>query len=394
MAKRSPYLFPELEEGASRSSTGILPSQDIERLIKVGAIRSSEAIPAAQIQPSSLDLRIGPLAYHVEASFLPEGFTPVLKMVRDLSPKCLDLSQGAVLEKGKVYIIPATEELSLPPDIMAKANPKSTIGRLDILTRLITDYGSDFEKVPRGYKGRLYIEVAPRTFNIRVRQGDRLNQLRFLRGNPLFFDTQLSMLHQNEGLVFLEDAPGNPLIDEGLWISVNLEGGDCSDVIGYRARSRSDVIDLEKLDYYDPEEFWDILPASYGKRVILKPGDFYILASREGIRIPPSYAAEMVGYDPAVGEIRIHYAGFFDPGFGYGDGRANGTRAVLEVRSHEVPFLLRHGQRVGRLRYERLAAYPDKVYGTAIGSSYAGQSLTLSKQFRRGAMPRVGPPSN
>ena len=284
------------------------------------------------------------------------------------------------------------EELSLPPDIMAKANPKSTIGRLDILTRLITDYGTDFERVPRGYKGVVYIEVAPRTFNIRVRQGDRLNQLRFLRGNPLFFDTQLSMLHQNEILVFLEDRPGNPLIDEGLWISVNLEGNNCSDIIGYRARSCSEVIDLEKLDYYDPEKFWEIISASHGKRIILKPGDFYILASQEGIRIPPSHAAEMVGYDPAVGEFRIHYAGFFDPGFGYGDGRANGTRAVLEVRSHEVPFLLRHGQRVGRLRYERLAAYPDKVYGAAIGSSYAGQSLTLSKQFRRARTPQVAPP--
>ena len=227
-------MFPELEEETPRSSTGSCLSQDIERLINVGAIRSSEPIPAAQIQPSSLDLRIGPLAYQVEGKLLPEGFKPVLNLVRELSPVCLDLSQGAVLEKGKVYIIPAIEELSLPADIMAKANPKSTIGRLDILTRLITDYGSGFERVPRGYKGNVYVEVAPRTFNIRVRQGDRLNQLRFLRGNPLFFDAQLSMLHQNEVLVFLEGLAGNPLIDEGcgfrsIWMVMTH-----SDIIGYQ----------------------------------------------------------------------------------------------------------------------------------------------------------------
>jgi dCTP deaminase len=384
MLHASRPLFPELEtEGGSPNSTGILPAQDIERLIAFGQIQAADPIPSAQIQPASLDLRIGPVAYQVEASFLPEGYKPVLNLVRELSPVTLDLSAGAVLERGRVYIIPALEELRLPADILAKANPKSTIGRLDVLTRLITDYGIEFERTTRGYKGRLYIEVAPRTFSIKVRTGDRLNQLRFVRGNPPFFDSQLSLLHQDETLVYLEDLPGRPLIDDGLWITVNLEGSSSSDIIGYRARPHSPIIDLSKLGHYDPDEFWEILQANHGNRIILQPGDFYILASREGIRIPPAYAAEMVGYDPSVGEFRIHYAGFFDPGFGYGDGRASGTRAVLEVRSHEVPFLLRHGQRVGRLRYERLLAYPRKVYGAAIGSSYAGQSLTLSKQFRR-----------
>jgi dCTP deaminase len=395
MLNGSRYLFPELAEPAgAQHSTGILPTQDIERLIAAGSITASEPIRPEQVQPASLDLRIGPVAYRVDASFLPESYKPVMNLVGDLSPVAIDLTGGAVLERGKVYIIPAMEELSLPSEIMAKANPKSTIGRLDVLTRLITDYGAEFERAAKGYRGKLYVEVAPRTFSIMAHQGDRLNQLRFRRGNPPFHDSQLSLLHQDETLVYLENEPGSPLIADGLWVTINLEGPDCSDIVGYRARTTTSIVDLSKLGHYDPREFWEIIRADRGQRIILQPGDFYILASRERVRVPPAYAAEMVGYDPSVGEFRIHYAGFFDPGFGYGDGGINGTPAVLEVRSHEVPFLLRHGQRVGRLLYERLLSVPRKIYGAEIGSSYGSQSLTLSKQFRQPAAARTPhPPS-
>jgi dCTP deaminase len=378
-------LFPELGKDLhGLHTTGVLPSQKVMDLIEAGAISAAAPLTEEQIQPASIDLRLGPVAYRVQASFLPGKYSTVEKKIRDLMMSELDLERPTVFEKGCVYIVPLMEELILPKGISGKANPRSTTGRLDIFTRLLTDYGTEFERVPEGYRGRLYAEVVPRTFTILVRQGMRLNQLRFIRGNPSSPDTQLSQLDETETLVYLdEDSPGGAMIHKGLRVSVNLQGKHPSEIIGYKAKKNAPVIDLLKTDYYDPGDFWEPIYGPKSKNVILNPDDFYILASKEKVRIPPDFAAEMVAYDPSMGEFRIHYAGFFDPGFGYGLSDIKGTHAVLEVRSHEVPFVIEDGQIVGRLIYERLLEPSQKVYGTHIGSSYQNQGLSLSKQFKR-----------
>ncbi len=377
-------LFPDLDRDLQSFSTGILPSQEIEALIDKQAIHGTIAVDKDQVQPSSIDLRLGATAYRVRASFLTGRNETVARKIEDLCMHAIDLSRPAVLEKGCVYIVPLIEELHLTREISGKANPKSTTGRLDIFTRLITDYGTEFERVPAGYKGRLYVEVVPRTFSVLVAQGTKLNQLRFMRGHPLPSDKQHRELDEQESLVYLGDeSRGQAKIDDGLWVSVDLEGSAQSPVIGYKAKRHAPLVDLSKVDYYDPAEFWDPIVRHDDKRLVLDPNDFYILVSREKIRVPPNFAAEMVAYDPSVGEFRIHYAGFFDPGFGYGSDDIRGTRAVLEVRSHEVPFLIEDGQTVGRLIYERLLEKPKKIYGSGIGSSYQSQGLALSKQFKR-----------
>ena len=384
MNKNILNLFPELgKDLQGLYTTGVLPSQKVKALIETGAISACAPFTEEQIQPASIDLRLGRVAYRVQASFLPGRYSTVEKKIQELVMSEIDLKRPTVFEKGCVYIVPLMEELVLPKGISAKANPRSTTGRLDIFTRLLTDYGTEFERVPEGYRGRLYIEVVPRTFTILAREGMRLNQLRFIRGNPPSPDTQLNELNENETLVYLdEDRPGEAQINKGLRVSVNLQGSHHSEIIGYKAKKNAPVIDLRKANYYDPAEFWDMIYTPKTKGIILNPDDFYILASKEKIRIPPDFAAEMVAYDPSMGEFRIHYAGFFDPGFGYGLSDIKGTHAVLEVRSHEVPFLIEDGQIVGRLIYERLLDPSEKVYGTDIGSSYQCQGLSLSKQFK------------
>ena len=320
----------------------------------------------------------------MQASFLPGPNATVESRIKDLAMTQIDLTQPTVFEKGCVYLVPLMEHLNLTSEFSAKANPKSTTGRLDIFTRLICDGGTEFERVPPGYKGTLYAEVVPRTFTVLVQAGVKLNQLRFIRGCPPPSDTTLQELDAQETLVYGEgDQPGEALINRGLMVSLNLQGGPEDKIIGYRAKQNTPAIDLLKKDYYDPDEFWEPIMAPRNRRIILNPDDFYILLSKEKVRIPPAYAAEMVAYDPSMGEFRIHYAGFFDPGFGYGASDVKGSHAVLEVRSHEVPFLIEDGQVVGRLIYERLLAHSDKIYGMGIGSSYQGQGLALSKQFKR-----------
>jgi dCTP deaminase len=385
MAEKSVGLFPELGTGNEQDyTTGVLPSQFIRTLIMADKIRSKEEISAEQIQPASLDLRLGSVAYRVRASFLPGKGRTVEDRIRDLLIGELDLTKPAIFEKGCVFIAPVLEEMSLPADISAQANPKSTTGRLDIFTRLITDYGAEFECIPRGYKGKLYVEIVSRTFPVILAAGTRLNQVRFVRGNPPSRDSKLIELDERETLVF-EDSenPGSATIDRGLRISVDLQGDGSSDVIAYMGRQNAPAIDLGRENYYDWREFWDPVHKPISKTIILNPGDFYLLASKERIRIPPAYAAEMVPFDPSMGEFRVHYAGFFDPGFGYGSSDISGTRAVLEVRAHEVPIVLEDSQMVGRLVYSRMTAKPDKIYGPEIGSSYQQQGLAFSRQFKR-----------
>jgi dCTP deaminase len=377
-------LFPDLAPTGVNVKTGVLPSQAIRELISAGLIKAQPSISEEQIQPASLDLRIGYVAHRVQAGFLPGQYSTVEERVSALRMSRVDLSSSTVLEKGCVYVVPLLEEIFLPEGISAKANPKSTTGRLDVLVRLITDFGVEYERVPSGYKGKLYAEIVPLTFSIRLPALTRLNQLRFFRGNPLASDSQINALDERQALVYSqEENPVKAQVERGLRISVNLYSENPSEIIAYKAKKNAPIVDLSELNHYDPADFWDAKYRVSDKGLILDPGDFYILASKEHIRVPPEYAAEMVPFDPSMGEFRIHYAGFFDPGFGYGDSDIKGTRAVLEVRAHEVPFLIEHGQIVGRLTYMRLLTAPDKVYGVGIGSSYQRQALALSKQFRK-----------
>jgi dCTP deaminase len=366
-----------------QSLSGILPSQVIQRFVDAGKIISTtHPISPKQIQPASLDLRLGRKAYEVQASFLPGKFT-IDKKIRDWFIREVSLDEPYVFNAGAVFVVPLIESLALPDDVYGKANPKSTTGRLDIFTRLITERGQEFESVPLGYCGALYLEVVSRTFPIVVRAGMRLTQLRFMQGRSDVTDNMLTKLSKKENLVYADDEnPLEPQISGGLRVSVDLQGNG-STVIAYKAKKNAPLIDLDNINYYDVGEFWDVIHGPRTKGLILEKGAFYILASWEKISVPPNYAAEMVPFDPSIGEFRIHYAGFFDPGFGYSLTGIKGTKAVLEVRAHEVPVVLEDRQLVGRLVYHKMAQEPAKVYGPSIGSSYQQQGLTLSKQFKR-----------
>ena len=313
--------LPELPgEAAQARTTGILPSQEISALIDRGNIIAAPAVNPEHIQPASLDLRLGDMAHRVRASFLPGPNSTVEAKIKELRMTRVDLTGAPVFEKDCVYIIPLVEELNLPENISAKANPKSTTGRLDIFTRLITDYGTVYDRVPPGYKGKLYAEIASRTFTVGIRAGMRLSQLRFVRGNPDSRDmARIKRLDEEETLVYMDDdTPVKAQIDRGLRITINLEATEEGEVIAYKAKRNAPVIELDKINHYTPGDFWEMRHQNAGKSLILDPGDFYILASRERVRVPPDFAAEMVPFDPSDGEFRIHYAGFFDPGFGYG----------------------------------------------------------------------------
>jgi dCTP deaminase len=362
-------------------TTGILPYQAIREMCRAGEILAEEPFYEEQVQPASLDLRLGHYAYRVRASFLPGPDATVLDKIAQLDGYPIDLTQGAVLEKGCVYVAPLLESLALPSGVAGFANPKSSTGRLDVLTRLITDAGVSFDRVERGYAGPIYVEMAPRTFSVVARTGSRLNQLRFRRGSPTVASGELKRLIDDGQIVLGLGEPNRPGDDALLRVTVDLSGAGGGDLIGYRARKHTDRIDVDQIGVYEPLDFWEPIHIHRDPRIILDPNDFYILMTRESVGVPPDYAAEMLAYDTTVGEFRVHYAGFFDPGFGW-DRAAGGSRAVLEVRSHEVPFLLEHGQTVGWLRYEPMAGRPDRLYGRSLGSNYQNQSLALAKQFR------------
>lgn len=354
---------------------GVLPAQSLRQLVAQGAIAANPAIVPDQIQPASLDLRLGPVAYRVRASFLAGNGAKVADRLAEFEMHRVDLSAGAVLEKGCVYVVPLMEGLALPKGITAVANAKSSTGRLDLLTRTITDGGTEFDRIPEGYHGPLYAEVCPRSFSVLVRAGQRLNQIRFRAGQAVLSDAELRALHAVEPLV-----SGEAVISEGLGFSVDLKPAT-GDLLGYRAKPHTGVVDLDRIGHYPARDFWEEVRAT-DARIILDPGAFYILVSREAVTIPPDYAAEMAPYLAMVGEFRVHYAGFFDPGFGHVAAGGGGSRGVLEVRCHEAPFVLEHGQVVGRLVYERMAERPETLYGAGISSNYQGQGLKLAKQFR------------
>lgn len=378
----------------TRDYTGILPSQKIREMLGNDEIKPLlTPIEADQVQPASIDLRLGHCAYRLDTSFLPGDGVRVLDKLKQLDDQFdrfkLDLSNGAVLEQGRTYLIPLLESIRLRSEVAAFANPKSSTGRLDILTRLIADGATIFDHVREGYEGELYIEVAPRSFSVVVRTGTRLNQLRFRRTRgeepkPITASDWKMLLDEGQIVDFRNKANARSTRTGVLPFTVDLEGSRAEeDLIGYRAKKHTARIDLERRDY-DPLDFWEPIPYNKKSSLILDPDEFYILMTREGIAVPPEYAAEMLPYDTRAGEFRVHYAGFFDPGFGWNikTGRAGSSRGVLEVRSHEVPFLLEHGQTVGWLRYERMAAKPDLLYGEEANSNYQGQRLKLAKQFK------------
>jgi dCTP deaminase len=356
-------------------TSGVLPAQGLRQLIANGALAGTPDIRDDQIQPASLDLRLGPVAYRVRASFLAGHGRSVQERLAEFTMHQVNLAEGAVLEKNCVYVIPLAERVALPPGVSAVANAKSSSGRLDLLTRTITDGGTEFDRIPEGYAGPLYAEVCPRSFSVLVREGQRLNQIRFRQGQAVLSDAELTALHAVEPLV-----SGEAVISEGLGFSVDLKPAKGT-LVGYRAKPHTGVVDLDKIGHYPARDFWEELHTTDG-RIILDPGAFYILVSREAVTIPPDYAAEMAPFLAMVGEFRVHYAGFFDPGFGHAAAGGAGSRGVLEVRCHEAPFVLEHGQVVGRLVYERMSERPETLYGKGIASNYQGQGLKLAKQFR------------
>ena len=357
---------------------GILPDRMIAALAEAGGILPTYPFTPDQIQPASLDLRLGEVAFRVRASFLPGPRTTVAERIDELKLHEISLGDGAVLETGCVYIVPLIESLALPVGIAAASNPKSSTGRLDVFTRVIADGARAFDRIDAGYHGPLYAEISPRTFPVLVREGSRLSQIRFRRGHAVLDPGALADLHARERLVDGEEEN----VSDGIAVSVDLAGLTGEDYVGFRAKRHTGLIDVERRGGYDAAEFWEQVPRRDDQSLILDPFEFYILASKEAVQVPPDYAAEMVPFDPLVGEFRVHYAGFFDPGFGYAGAGGRGARAVLEVRSREVPFILEHGQIVGRLVYEKMLARPDRLYGSGIGSNYQAQGLKLSKHFR------------
>jgi dCTP deaminase len=380
----SDRAFSRVELGGKQ---GILPCQTIVDLINRRVVKASldGEIEKSQVQPASLDLRLGNRGFRVRASFLPGRNRSVEQQLKDLSLHEISFDKDVILERGCFYVVELQEILELPTILSAVANPKSSTGRLDVFTRLIADGSEVFDYVEGGYKGKLYAEISPQTFSIKARKNSRLNQLRFLRRTssqdryyrPFLTDKELRKLHKEVGL-----ADDEPTIRNGLNVRVDLHGNGKTAVIGYRAKKHAGIVDIDERAACKTAEFWDPIRAGSKGQLILDPDEFYILASKERMQVPPTHAAEMAPIDPMMGEFRAHYAGFFDPGFGHMSKGPHGSKAVLEVRSHGVPFVLEDGQIIARLVYEHLSSLPERIYGQEIGSNYQGQGLKLSKHFK------------
>jgi len=373
------------------SGTGVLTDRDLRGAVRDGWIVAAAPLVDEQFQPASLDLRLGPVAYQLRASFLPyrESVSERLEggANNDLVIDRISLEGGATLQRGSVYLVPLLESLALPATVRGRSNPKSTTGRLDVFTRVITDGTPRFDEIQSGYRGALYLEVSPQSFPVRVHAGASLNQLRLLEGPTSMSDAGLAALYGQTPLLYDDDDRPVPIervaFNDGLCMGIDLSGRTTGGVIGYRAHPNPPAVDLARVGHYDASEFWEPIKAPVRDGYILEANRFYILVSKERIRVPPEFAAEMVVYDAGAGEIRTHYAGFFDPGFGFGDGSVLGTKVVMEVRAREVPFMVYDGQTSFKVWFERLRGRPERVYGVGLGSSYQHQTLSLSKHFRR-----------
>ena len=373
------------QAGATGNSTGVLPSQRLREAVSAGWVVAGEwRIPPESIQPASIDLRLGEHAWALRCSFLPDSDSTVEEKIEDLAFERIDLRDGATLERDRPYLVPLIEELRLPGEIRAKANPKSSTGRLDVFTRVLTDRSHRFDEINAGYAGKLYLEVVPRTFAIRVKTGLALNQVRLISGDGRLADRELVALHGEIPLLYRDAEPLSAAalsLGEGLFLSLDVSGSSES-IVGYRAKKNSLPIDLTKVGALRWQDYWEPVQPEAKQRIVLEPEVFYLLLSAEGVSIPPSYAAEMLAYDPTAGELRTHYAGFFDPGFGFSrSGALGGSRAALEVRARDVSFMVEHGQPVCKLAFERMAEEPDVLYGEDVKSNYQGQQTMLSKHF-------------
>jgi dCTP deaminase len=369
----------------SEPISGVLPSQALNEAIESDWVSSGDyRIRSEAVQPASIDLRLGDFAWALRCSFLPDVDSTVEEKIDGLAFQRVDLRDGAVLERDRPYLVPLIEELNLPEDVRGKANPKSSTGRLDVFTRVITDRHHRFDDICSGYRGKLYLEIVPRSFAIQVRAGLSLNQLRLARGDVRLSDAEIRDLQDKFPLLYLDShavRQSEMAVSDGLFLSLDLSG-PTDRVVGYRAKKNSLPVDLSRVRAYRWADYWDPVYPEAGGRVVLEPEIFYLLLSAEGVCIPPQIAAEMMAYDPTAGELRTHYAGFFDPGFGYDpDGGRHGSRAALEVRARDVSFMVEHRQPVCKLGLERMAASAERLYGTGLGSNYQGQVTMLSKHF-------------
>ena len=371
-----------------KGKSGYLPCQLIEQAHRQGMIHSQEPIESSQIQPVSLDLRLGPKAYRIQCSFLPEN-EPVETKLKEICLYDFDITDGGILEKNAIYLIPLMEELALPSSLYGLANPKSSTGRLDMFTRVIVDKGHRFDEIPRGYRGKLYLEIISRSFPVKVHAGLSLNQLRLTYAqSPTLGKQGLELKYKNHPILFDRNGFVIPFdqikVESGIYISLDISGDQPESIIAYKAKTNSTVIDLSKIRHYKVDEFWEPIYRNKNNRLILEPESFYIMMSKERVCIWPDWLAEMIAYEPNSGELRTHYAGFFDSGFGWNgtDELMNqGTRAVMEVRPHDVPFMVEDGQTFCRLKFEKVVERPEKVYGLALNSNYHSQGLALSKYF-------------
>jgi dCTP deaminase len=372
--------------GLDLPGPGVLPAHWLEKCIDAGIVRSTSSDTLLSgVQPASIDLHLGEVAHRLRCSFLP-GRATVEERLAEFGMGEIDLtSGGAVLERECPYLIPLQEELDLPAMLRAKANPKSSTGRIDVFTRLITDRGQRFDEVAAGYRGRLYLEVVSSTFTVKVHPGLALNQLRLMKGSALVSDAELLEIHRDEPILFHNGSAVPPEeLDQSFGVFMGLDfAKERGRPVGYRAKRNSRLLDLDRIGEHDPEDYWEEVRVEDGHQVVLEPGAFYLLLSSEGIKIPPNLAGEMVAYDPTSGELRTHYAGFFDPGFGWDHWGLVGSRAALEVRAHDVPFVVQDRQPVCKIAFERLVEPTAVLYGDSIGSNYQGQQNTLSKYFKR-----------
>jgi len=376
---------PTADAAGVALATGVLPSQLLrEAVAREWLVAGNWRIPMESIQPASLDLRLGDFAWALRCSFLPDSNSTVEEKIEDLAFQKIDLRDGATLERDRPYLVPLVEELRLPPGLRAKTNPKSSTGRLDVFTRVITDRNHRFDEIAAGYHGKLYLEVVPRSFAIHVQTGLALNQVRLLSGDARLSDRQLVDVHEEFPLLYLDShalRASELSLSDGLFLSLDISGPPES-IVGYRAKRNSLPVDLGRTGALKWQDYWDPVHPEKGNRIVLEPEVFYLLLSAEGVSIPPPYAAEMLAYDPTAGELRTHYAGFFDPGFGYSRNETrHGSRAALEVRARDVPFMVEHRQPVCKLAFERMAADPDVLYGQDLGSNYQGQLTMLGKHF-------------
>jgi dCTP deaminase len=397
-AGRAPTAAAQPAANGASGATGVLPAQRLrEAIAREWIVADPWRIPPSSVQPASVDLRLGEYAWALRCSFLPDSASTVEQKISDLAFEQIDLRDGATLERDRPYLVPLIEELRLPESVRAKANPKSSTGRLDVFTRVLTDRSRRFDEIAPGYEGKLYMEVVPRTFAIRVKTGLALNQVRLMSADARLADAELVALHEREGLLYVDSRPVAPAelqVADGLFLSLDVSGS-AESIVGYRAKKNSLPIDLttSSAGALSWRDYWEPVHPEAGARIVLEPEIFYLLLSAEGVSIPPSYAAEMLAYDPTAGELRTHYAGFFDPGFGYGrDPAARGSRAALEVRARDVSFMVEHRQPVCKLAFERMSEIPDVLYGEDIGSNYQGQLTMLSKHFLRNT-PRKPPPT-